>query len=400
MMYLNKKNGITLISLVLTIVVLLILAGISVAILTGDNGLISNATKAKEETEIDEEKEIIESSTVQAMGKNKYGDITVDELQEQLNKNVGKNKTTVEKIRKKIVVTINDTQRMYYVDSNGNIHKYEYTDLPVMEDGADFNTRMTDYRTSILTVHVLDNLDVPDITYEVFDVSKNQDETVKAWLIENEDFYDLYIGGKEGVDILNCTNMFAYFSNCISIDLENLYTDKVISFAAMFTWDTNLKEINLENINTRSSTAMQGMFNKCTSLAQIDVSKFDTSNVTNMAAMFYQCAFTKIDLSSFDTSSVTSMNEMFRQCYYIEELDLSNFDTSTLKRTDNMFYNCGNRLKTIYVSNKWTNEAITLSSSMFSGCPNLVGAINYDSQKTDINYANYENGYFTYKALE
>ena len=71
-----------------------------------------------------------------------------------------------------------------------------------MEDGADFNTRMTDYRTSILTVHVLDNLDVPDITYEVFDVSKNQDETVKAWLIENEDFYDLYIGGKEGVDIL------------------------------------------------------------------------------------------------------------------------------------------------------------------------------------------------------
>ncbi len=40
-----KKNnkGITLIALIVTIIVLLILAGITVALLTGDNGLIKNA---------------------------------------------------------------------------------------------------------------------------------------------------------------------------------------------------------------------------------------------------------------------------------------------------------------------------------------------------------------------
>lgn len=50
---LKKANakGITLIALVVTIIVLLILAGISVASLTGSNGLITRAQQAKKETE-------------------------------------------------------------------------------------------------------------------------------------------------------------------------------------------------------------------------------------------------------------------------------------------------------------------------------------------------------------
>ena len=44
------NTGITLIALVITIIVLLILAGISIAMLTGDNGILNKATTAKEET--------------------------------------------------------------------------------------------------------------------------------------------------------------------------------------------------------------------------------------------------------------------------------------------------------------------------------------------------------------
>ena len=43
----QKQEGITLIALVVTIVVLLILAGTSIAMLTGDNGIITNAQKAQ-----------------------------------------------------------------------------------------------------------------------------------------------------------------------------------------------------------------------------------------------------------------------------------------------------------------------------------------------------------------
>lgn len=37
------------------------------------------------------------------------------------------------------------------------------------------------------------------------------------------------------------------------------------------------------------------------------------------------------------------------------------------------------------------------SQGMFKNCSNLKGAISYDASKTDIYYANYNTGYFTYK---
>ena len=49
--------GITLIALVITIIVLLILAGVTIAMLTGENGILTQASQAKKETEIAEAKE-------------------------------------------------------------------------------------------------------------------------------------------------------------------------------------------------------------------------------------------------------------------------------------------------------------------------------------------------------
>ena len=47
----RKERGITLIALVITIIVLLILAGVSIAMLTGQNGILTQAQRAKKETE-------------------------------------------------------------------------------------------------------------------------------------------------------------------------------------------------------------------------------------------------------------------------------------------------------------------------------------------------------------
>ena len=57
----TNEKGITLIALVLTIIVLLILVGVSISMLTGDNGILGQATNAKEQTEISSEKEAIRS---------------------------------------------------------------------------------------------------------------------------------------------------------------------------------------------------------------------------------------------------------------------------------------------------------------------------------------------------
>lgn len=53
----QRKSGITLISLVVTIIVLLILAGVSIATLAGPNGILTRANEAKEETQNAEQEE-------------------------------------------------------------------------------------------------------------------------------------------------------------------------------------------------------------------------------------------------------------------------------------------------------------------------------------------------------
>ena len=54
----KNQNGITLIALVITIIVLLILAGVSIAMLTGENGILTKATNAKNESA---EAEVVEA---------------------------------------------------------------------------------------------------------------------------------------------------------------------------------------------------------------------------------------------------------------------------------------------------------------------------------------------------
>ena len=61
----TTQKGITLIALVITIIILLILAAVTIAALSGDNGILSNAAKAKEETE---KAEIIEQIRLDIYG--------------------------------------------------------------------------------------------------------------------------------------------------------------------------------------------------------------------------------------------------------------------------------------------------------------------------------------------
>ena len=55
----NKNNGITLIALIITIIVLLILAGVTLNMVMGDSGIFGKANKASEQTQISNAKEII-----------------------------------------------------------------------------------------------------------------------------------------------------------------------------------------------------------------------------------------------------------------------------------------------------------------------------------------------------
>ena len=55
---LKNNKGITLIALVITIIVLLILAGVSIAMVTGQNGILNQASRAGAETQVAEAREM------------------------------------------------------------------------------------------------------------------------------------------------------------------------------------------------------------------------------------------------------------------------------------------------------------------------------------------------------
>ena len=227
----------------------------------------------------------------------------------------------------------------------------------------------------------------------------------------------------------NVTNMSGMFYGCSSLtnlDLSNFDTSKVIRMGSMFQDCTNLKDLNiltlnisnvtdmsnmfygcssltnldLSNFDTSNVTNMNGMFRGCSNLTELDLSNFNTSNVTNMAEMFWNVKIESLNLDSFDTSNVINMSAMFYNCENLAELDLSKFNTSKVTKTGSpygMFYSCI-RLKTIYVSDLWNVNNVVDSNWMFRNCTSLVGAVPFDSTKTDISMANYTTGYLTYKS--
>ncbi len=73
------QKGITLIALVITIIVLLILAGVSIATLTGDNGILTKAQTAKTKTEKASEEEQIQLAALNAAMNTKKYDYEVED---------------------------------------------------------------------------------------------------------------------------------------------------------------------------------------------------------------------------------------------------------------------------------------------------------------------------------
>ena len=182
-------------------------------------------------------------------------------------------------------------------------------------------------------------------------------------------------------------------------------------------WYTDEKCLNVTSVVFDPSFAdarpvsTTGWFYNMENLTDItDMKYLNTSEVTNMMYMFGGCSnLTTLDVSNFNTANVTNMSGMFAGCSSLTSLDLSSFNTANVTGMDAMFV-FNNNLKTIYVSDKWSADNVTLDSSnmlgMFGVCLSLVGGAGtlYDENHIDKEYARVDDpdngkpGYFTYKA--
>ena len=111
----EAQKGITLIALVITIIVLLILAGVSIAMLTGQKGILTQANNAKNATELASTKEKVELAVIGAISQTRDGTLKVGNLRTELANYGG----TVEGDTFPVTATVDG--KSFTVDANGNV---------------------------------------------------------------------------------------------------------------------------------------------------------------------------------------------------------------------------------------------------------------------------------------
>ena len=199
----TKQNGITLIALVVTIIVLLILAGVSIATLTGENGILTRANDAKTNTEVAEEKEKVELSATGALAEDLGGEIDIDTLRTELGKYFENGKYDVQEGTNEdgtegyiVTITENDPNgRKYFVDKNGNVSDYTAKEPaePTPGTGNNFNMSFgaieveflkgTSYNAGEANEPLLDENTMIPIKY---------DEASSKWIATTKDDPDWY----------------------------------------------------------------------------------------------------------------------------------------------------------------------------------------------------------------
>ena len=126
---LKNDKGITLIALVITIIILLILAGVAIATLTGENGLFARAKQAKQTQTESEMKEKLNLS-IQELQVEKLTEATLDDItQEWLTQKLSEYdpilKENVTTNSKKVTLQKNGIIKLYMIDEKLNITEVE-----------------------------------------------------------------------------------------------------------------------------------------------------------------------------------------------------------------------------------------------------------------------------------
>ena len=111
---LKESKGITLIALVITIIVLLILAGVTIATLTGDNGILTKAQDAKTQTEQAKEDENLKIAIAGSYGTD--GKLNLKDLKDNL---TNQKISYTDSDEFPLEVTVNGEEKK--IDANGNV---------------------------------------------------------------------------------------------------------------------------------------------------------------------------------------------------------------------------------------------------------------------------------------
>ena len=409
-----KKNikGITLIALVVTIIVLLILAGITINLVAGKNGLIQKAKDGRDKYVISAEKEQIELSLAAANisglnGKNSMssysgsGDGTFKDWissSDLYHDDFIAKKPDYSKIQPSKPAT-DVYGKAYDTDGDGK------ADLLFLSNSTD-----TTYSEGNLIKDLGKRRDNSNSISEWSKYSEYE-HNIFSKIVVNDEIVPIYLG--------NLFSSMKINENSI-VNIKNINFSRCEDITGMFS-GTNIENLDLSWINTESLKKCQAVFSGCIQLKEINVDNWKMEKVNTLEAMFNNTAIQKLDLSTWDiqndckvggfvvgckslrdfaifnmsnglnlqdsfismisgcnqletiknlgginVSNKISFYQLFAGCTSIKYLDLSKWNTENIKTTASMFAGCQN-IKNINLSN-WNVKSLTDMSSMFAGC--------------------------------
>ena len=152
----KRNKGITLIALVVTIIVLLILAGVSINMLTGQNGILNRASEAKEKTENAQTEELVELGVMSSIGTD--GLIDLNKLKTEIESQGGKVTGTT------FPVTVTIGNSSYQIDQKGNITEAGTTPQISYTVTNTDGTEITDTANSNLPTNAKLNIKITNIS--------------------------------------------------------------------------------------------------------------------------------------------------------------------------------------------------------------------------------------------
>ena len=176
-----KQKGITLIALVVTIVVLLILAGVSINLLLGDNGIITRAKGAKDDYSKSAVKEKISLL---------LSEYTID-------KEIGENKDLAKFLRQNLQVGV--------AEKEDGSYSFMLGDWQVVTSERE-----------IISIEKF-KLDI-NKTYSSVTDMKNDTSLVAGKIVKTEGYYNKDLGGGAYYDIVSTTSLNADNATCIKLD--------------------------------------------------------------------------------------------------------------------------------------------------------------------------------------